>query len=473
MANGEHVQAQGGRVHSAVLRAVSGLMVSIFLIVFMAPFLVLALYSLPATDDFCKASLSFGAYPQQQPSVLAVTWMYYSRWSSRWLTTFLQSSIMSHVDLAAAYGWLLILVIIANIGALGYFFKTIFQLRPASALLAAGMFYAAYVASLSDPPQEIYWLTGAIEYNLSFSTILLVVSLLYQERRQPWYYCAIFLLSFAAPAQHEIAGIFLCGLIFTVAVVLRVKKLPARHWYLSLVAAAFSLAVVVLAPGNAVRAAQEHRHMWDVSHLPRWLAHALYHGLGWPASPAILAAGCCIFLLCQREKNSSSTGAFPPSWFRSAALCGMLFVVVEVAFIETATGVWMPYRVAAWFQFMFWLLLVCLIAGGIPEFYRVRFSPGTSIGVFALLAILLLGCANFRAALEDLHGPVQTWYRTGYSRLRQHGGSLTFEPVSSYPNLTFHQNLSSDPRCFVNVCLAHYLHADAVVVKDSTEECPH
>src|SRR5258705_4800298 len=222
------------------------------------------------------------------------------------------------------------------------------------------------------------------------------------------------------------------------AVVLRVKKLPVRHWYLSLVAAAFSLAVVVLAPGNAVRAAQEHRHMWDVAHLPRWIAHAFYHGLGWPASPTILAAGFCIFLLRQREKNSSSSGAFPPPWLRIAALCGMLFVVVEVAFVETATGVWLPYRVASWFQLMFWLLLVCLIAGGIPEIYRVRFSPGTSVGVFALLAILLLGSANFRAALQDLNGPVQTWYRTDESRLRQRGGSLTFEPVSGYPHLTFH-----------------------------------
>ena len=473
MTNGEHSQAQNDQMHSTFSRSASVLMASIITIFFLTPFLALAFYSLPSTDDFCKASLSFGAYPQQQPSVLAVTWLYYSQWSSRWLTTLLQSSIMSHVNLAAAYGWLLILVMLANIGALGYFFKTIFQLRPTAALLAAGIFYAAYIASLSDPPQELYWLTGAIEYNLSFSTILLLVSLLYQESRQAWYYAAILLLSIAAPAQHEIAGIFLCGLLLTVVAVLRLKKLPVRQWYLSLVGAALSLAVVVFAPGNAVRAAQEHRHMWDIAHLPRWVVHAFYHSFSWPASPAILVAGLCIFILCQRQVNSSDTSDFPPSWLRFATFGGMLFVVLEVAFIETATGVWVPYRVAAWFQFMFWIFLVCFIAGGIPELYRVRFSGATNLGAFALLAIILLGCTNFRVALEDLHGPVQAWYRVGHSRLQQHGSSLTFEPVSSYPNLTFHQNLSSDPRCFVNMCMAHYLHAESVVVKDSTEECPH
>lgn len=467
------MHAQDSPARSRVSRTLSGLMAPALLIVFLTPFLAIAFYSLPATDDFCKATLSFGQFPQQQSSVLAVTWLYYSQWSARWLTTFLQSLIMSHVDLAAAYGWLLLMVVIANVGALWYFFRTFFRLRSTNALLAAAIFYAAYVASLSDLPQQLYWLTGAIEYNLVFTTILLLVSLLYEERRQPWYYCAVVLLSVAAPAQHEIAGIFLCGVLFAGAVALRVRNLPARQWHLSLAVAIMSLAVVVLGPGNAIRAAQEHRHMWDIGHLPRWAAHAVYHSLSWPASPAILAAGCCIFLLCQRDKNTSGRDVFPPAWLGLTAGCGMLFVLAEVVLIETATGLWLPYRTAAWFQFMFWLFLVCFLAAGIPELYRVRFSPSTKAGAFLLLAAILLGCPNFRAAIEDLHGPVQSWYRADYSRLRQHGRSLTFEPIGNYPHLTFHQNLSSDPSCFVNVCLAHYLRADTVIVKDSPEECPH
>src|SRR6266404_5047973 len=130
MENVPHTYAQDGTVPSTVSRILSGLMVPVILVVFLTPFLALAFYSLPATDDFCKATLSFGEFPQKQPSVLAVTWRYYTQWSSRWLTTFLQSLIMSHFDLAAAYGWLLLMVVIANVGALWYFFRTIFRLRP-------------------------------------------------------------------------------------------------------------------------------------------------------------------------------------------------------------------------------------------------------------------------------------------------------------------------------------------------------
>src|SRR5579863_9607038 len=94
-------------------RAVSGFILPVILFVFLAPFMVLTFYSLPATDDFCKATLSFGATPRQQGSILAVTWMYYTQWSSRWLTTLLQSAIMSRFDLVGAYGWLLSMVIVA------------------------------------------------------------------------------------------------------------------------------------------------------------------------------------------------------------------------------------------------------------------------------------------------------------------------------------------------------------------------
>src|SRR6267154_917905 len=129
MENEPNMYAQDRTARPTVSRTLAGLMVPVLLIVFLTPFLALAFYSVPATDDFCKATLSFGAFPQQQPSVLAVTWLYYTQWSGRWLTTLLQSFIMSHVDLAAAYGWLVLMVVISNVGALWYFFRTIFRLR--------------------------------------------------------------------------------------------------------------------------------------------------------------------------------------------------------------------------------------------------------------------------------------------------------------------------------------------------------
>ncbi|MGA8143042.1 MAG: hypothetical protein WB987_04035, partial [Candidatus Acidiferrales bacterium] len=195
-------QGDGSPV-AAVLTCLSRWMIPVVLIIFLAPFVALVFYSVPALDDFCKASLSYDGVPQR--SALSITWLYYTQWSPRWVTTFTQSIVMSHVDLARAYGWLLLAVMVANFSALWYFFRTVFQLSRASSLLVAGVFYAAYIASLSDLAEQLYWLTGAIEYNLSFATLLVLASLLYQARRGLWYYLAIVVLSIVIPAQHEIA----------------------------------------------------------------------------------------------------------------------------------------------------------------------------------------------------------------------------------------------------------------------------
>lgn len=456
---------------STMARGGSRLIIPCVLVVFATPFLVLLFYSLPATDDFCKATLAFDTVPQS--GVLSVTWMYYTKWSPRWLTTFLQSFAMSHVNLTTHYGWLLLTVIITNLAALWYFFRTVFHLPRITSLLVAGTFYAAYVASLDDLQLELYWLTGAIEYNLSFSTLLVLVSLLYQARRAVWYYVTVALLSIAVPAQHEIAGTLLCMILLGGVIVMRVRKLPATQWYLSFAMAVLSQAVVMLSPGNAIRAAQEHKHLWDVAHLPRWVAHSFYHGINWLSHPAILVAGFCIFLLCQNDQDTNEAEPLPSTRLGIAGICAMFAVLGEVALVETASGTWIPSRVVAWFEFVFWLLFLCVILRGIPELHRVRFSQSTKIGAFSLLAVILLGSSNFRAAVEDVRGPAQSWWRMNSTRLQQRGGALEFQGPTRYPKLAMHQNVSSDSGCFVNKCMANYLRAKTVVVKDSDEECPH
>lgn len=443
------------------------------LIVFASPLFVLLFYSLPATEDFCKATLSFMSVPQ--PGILSVTWMYYTQWSSRWLTTFLQSFFMSHFDLIHAYSWLLLGVIITNLAALWYFFRSLFHLPRTTSLLAAGIFYASYVASVANPVASLYWLTGAMEYNLSFTTLLVLVSLLYRAGRSAWYYIIVVLLSIAVPAQHEIAGTLLCTILLGGVVVMCMKDIPCRQWYVSFGTATASLAIVVLSPGNARRAAQQHTALWDLSHFPKWVAHSFYHGLSWLSSPSILVAACCIALVSQDRAETHVTSNRPPRWLGIASLCAMFAVLCVESVVEIATATFIPDRVVDWFQFVFSLLFVCVIFG-IPEIHRTQFSVGTRIGAFLLLAVTLLGSWSFRTAVEDLRGPAQFWWRTDYARLVQHGGALEFEvppPYPKYPRMaTIPQSLAEDATCYVNRCLATYLHANSVIVKNSTEQCP-
>jgi hypothetical protein len=318
----------------------------------------------------------------------------------------------------------------------------------------------------------IFWLTGATEYFLSLSSLLFLVCLLYKPRRSFWYFVAIVFLSIAVPAQHEMAGTFLWSLLLVGMILTRFLKLPARHWYAAFVSASFSQFVVMISRGNSIRAAQEHRHLWDVSHLPKWLAHSSYHGLDWLSLPSILLAACCLLLLYQSNNPSQDSNKSWPQWVPLAAIAGMVFIVAEYCLVEMASGSWSPDRVVAWFSFVFCLLFVCLVLTGVPELSRVQFSQATKAGVLLLWAVTLLGSNNFRLALEDLHGPARAWHRIDVEQLNQRGGNINFQLPSKYPKLSMEQEVTPDPGCWVNRCLANYLHASTVASPNSTEKCP-
>jgi hypothetical protein len=436
---------------------------------FLTPFLLLVFYSTPATDDFCKAALSYNAV--RQPGILPITWMYYMKWTPRSLTVLLQSFIMSSFNLTSSYGWLLLIVITINLAALWHFFTTVFRLSRARSFLVAAVFYCAWVASITQPVEALYWLTGATEYNLSLSALLLLVSLLYRFRPTARYYIAVVALSLAIPALHEIAGTFLCMVLLTSAIIVRLRKNPAPHLYLSLGLTTLSQATMMLSPGIAVRAALEHKQLWDVAHFPKWIAHAFYQGVHWTAHPVVLVAACCIPLLVQ-NRQTSDTDILPPRWFGAAGLCGMFLLLCEAALIETGTGTWLPLYVITWFEFLFWLLSVCVVLSGAPELYRVGWASSTRLAVFVLLSVLLLGSANFRTALSDLtSGAARSWWRMSASRLGQRGSILEFQAPTRFPKLAMPQHLTVEPGCWVNRCMATYLGAKMVIVKDSSESC--
>lgn len=465
------------RVHRSVAallgmmpELLSRLLLPSALIVFLVPFILLLFYATPAADDFCKATLAFQTVPQR--SVLAVTWLYYTQWTPRWLTTLLQSLIMSRVDLPVAYGWLLLLVALTNLASLWYFFRAVFRLPNTTSLLVAVTFYAAWVASIDNLDEQIYWLTGATEYGLSLSAMLLLIGLLFQARTSVWHYATIILLSIAIPGLHEIAGAFVCAILLAGVIVMRIRQLLASQWQVSFGMAALSYAAIIFSPGTAVRAAMEHKQLWDTAHSLRWIAHSFYTGLNWLSAPAILLAGLTIVLLSQSDRRTEFVSQVQSKWLSLAGLGAMLLLLCLSAFVEIATAAWLPPRVVTWFEFVFWLLFVCVMLTRVPELLQVRFSVITRVGTFTLLAVTLLGSTNYRAAVGDLSGPARSWHRTDLFRLEQRGGSLEFEAPARFPKLAKPQMATGDPGCWVNRCMANYLHASTVVVKNAIDACP-
>jgi hypothetical protein len=446
----------------AVLSRAAGLIGPCALFVFAAPFAILLFYASPAGDDFCKASLSYSSIVQH--NAWTIMKLSYMGWSPRWLTVLIQSPVMHHVDLVGAYGWLLLIVLLTNLAALWYFFREFFRITPARALLLAAGFYAAWLATINNPGEEFYWLTEAIEYNLPLSELLVLLGLLYRYHRGAWYYAGIAVLSFAIPGQHEMAGSLLCAILLIGVASARIGRRPTGPWYVSLGFAAPSLAIVMLAPGNGVRAAFEHRHVWDTAHLWHWIASASQDGLLWLAHPQILLLACCVLLWRQSEPSPDVLPASQRAVW--APLAAMLAIFGELALIQFAGGSSLPDRVIGWLGFCLWLSLLCAVWAAVPKILPSRWLPAAGLVSWSLLAISLLGSSNFRAAVADLRGPAQTLSRVSKAWLVRRGGPLPPADPAQYPKLASPQLLSSDSNFWVNQCVANYLDASTVAAID-------
>jgi hypothetical protein len=478
-------QQATSRLLSLASPVAAGVLPAAILMTFAAPFFVLMFYSIPAYDDFCKAALvEFNGVPQ--PGVVALAWTHYIHSSPRWLTTFIQGVVMSKVDLFGAYGWLLLAVVGITVASLWYFVHTFLEASPKRSLLITALFYTAWMASIRTPAEALFWVTGATEYYLPLSALLVLVSLLHSFRGATWQYLVVAFLSFAIPALHEIAGTLLCAIALAGLICTRLKKAPSSPWAVALAASTLGMALFILSPGNAERAALEHRHSWDFAHAPYWIAHSFYHGLTWLWTPAVLAAAFYIFLVSHRQEGTEAAKGRPPQWLGPASLCFMLFTLCECSLVEIAGGTAIYGRVINWFQFVYWLLFVCAASTGM-RWIRGAFPTATKSGAFILVAVILLGSWNYRSVIEDLHGPAQSWRRS-YAQVDLHGparpsrrsyatqfasrgGELTFPAVTRFPKMAVRQGVTEDPGCWTNKCVARFLGAKSVVVPGSLEQC--
>ncbi len=284
-------------------------LLSLLFVCIAAPVVILLFYATPSSDDFCKATLSFNAVPQS--GILNLTWHYYLEWSPRWLTTLLESLVMNKLNMVTWYGCLLLLAMLSNLAALWYFCTAVLGLTRGAALVAAAGFYLAWLFNVASPGETIYWLTGAMEYQLSVSALLVLFSLLQQPRKAPWYYILLAVVSVWIPAEHELAGALVCCLLLAGTLFLLWQRRDARHWIFPLVLASLSFAIVMFAPGMSARLAHNRGHVSNHAPLLWYLKHALLgHGVTWLLCPAILIAALYISLLPKARNFHSDRPVF-------------------------------------------------------------------------------------------------------------------------------------------------------------------
>jgi hypothetical protein len=459
------------RLHG-LWRAFSQYLIPFGLLVFAVPFIALLFYASMNGDDYIYATNSYNC--SMQPAVrnmFTSTWLNYTQGSGRWLTSIFHGLLMTKFNLISFYPFPLIAIMLSNFLALAYWFAKFLRVSRNQALLAAGIFYAAWLASVVTPIEGVYWLTEAIEYQLSFTAILILAGLLCTSRQTRLGYVALALLAIAVPAQHEIAGAFLLVCLGAGLIAAYVKKVETRQWWLCFGLVALSLGAVIFSPGKILQFAQGHKETPDVAHVLPFVKHAIKLGFSWLMTPAVLVSALILPIVLRFQAQPPSENHYrPPRWLALVGLGIMCIVVAEYGAAEMTSGYGvLPYRTVGWFQFVFWLLLVCTVLVGLPDLSQMKFSDGSRIGISMLLVVTLLGSPNFRTAEKDWRGPAKAYWRSSVARLEQRGSSLQFDALPPRPALFRDTGLSTTPKCWVNSCMAVYLGVNSVVTKDPTE----
>lgn len=216
--------------------------------------IILSFFACPQADDFAFANSlhNFGWLGSQ------INW--YKTWFGRFSSTMLLIS-GSYIDFSILYKLFPVSAIFGYIFAFYLVSKKVFpDITKKFWLVSAITLFLLYVSGMPSLSQEIYWFTGWATY--APANIAIMIFLVYFDSiKNNKNYILLILLGVFVIGSNEVS-MFLV-MIFMFAALLRDRK-NKRLWSMVAIFALFSL-IVVLAPGNAVRAAKEHNFLFSLA----------------------------------------------------------------------------------------------------------------------------------------------------------------------------------------------------------------
>lgn len=334
-----------------------------------APFFLLTHYAHPSADDFC-----YGALFRQEGFWNHIKGEYLG-WKGRYTAIFFTAAYHKAGGMLATYGLALSLLLASLLLALYAFVRSLTEAaasRARTLFIAAGL-AALYLGTMPKVPAGLYWIDGALQYQLGGVFLLLSFAALFTLYRtgaasSAWLACISIFLAIGTSELAMITLVVLTAILAcNRAVVHGQHRLP---WSAVAVATLLSTALLVLAPGNAVRA--EHASP-DAGQFWYAFSHATYHAgrqlASWLANPGLWLA----------------TAAFIPTALRLVYLDGIR-------------------KAAGWTGFLVVLGLVPALIWS--YFFGLWWAAGTNPPGRALNLIYLVLLAGWFAGVLELIGAI-------------------------------------------------------------------
>ena len=329
--------------------------------------------------------------------------------------------------------------------------------------LVSSTFCLLYWSAMPAVGDSLFWLNGAIYYELTASGVMLFLAFLLRQRLDASRAALLAIGAVCLTGSHEVAALFLTAVLLG-GLVLRFRD-PGSDWpwWAALLAVAVcGTAVAVFAPGNFTRAASaggSHRLMAAFAttalNLLRWIPR-------WTLDAPLLLALCVLLIDPDIRMRPDWT---PPSGKLRLVFMGVAaFALIAGFFIPGwATGGLMAGRLLNWLYLLFLSsLLVHLLLWKATRKIPIAANENLRSAAQVLLFVAMLAAGNPRLAVADLALRIPQWAasrRAALAGLEAHhrdGAPAAFPVIPPYPHMYFDYDVAEDPAAYPNRSMARY-----------------
>ncbi len=384
---------------------------SIFIILAILPFIVLAAFVNPLYDDYSYANnvLRVGFYDAQINL--------YHQWAGRYFSNILLSLNPIVWGNFTLYKIVPLFIIWLTYASIFCFIQTLLKksLEMSIKLCGAGLLTVLFLNGMPDPLDGIYWIPGSLSYQFAnILTFFLLALLMKAFENPPKPRISLIIVSYflivAIVGSSETSMVFLLFIISSLTAVSFIQTSPNRWIWLGLWALTILCSFLVMAsPGNEIRSlafANRHQFFYSVGMA---LAQEVRFIATWITNPGFILISIFTVPMAQKlieENELQKKYFFLHPLISTALLLGLIFCGLFPPY--WATGILGQHRsvnVAYFFFLIGWfLLLFNWVAyfnqkGVEMEFRLPKFVY--AIGL-PLLLISLLATNNSREAVIDL-----------------------------------------------------------------------
>ena len=447
--------------------------------------------------------LSFFAYPQADDFIFANSlykfgWLgsqinWYKTWFGRFSSTMLLIS-GSYVDFLIPYKVFPVLTIFGYIFAFYLILKKVCpDISKKFGLILAVTIFLLYISGMPSLSQEFYWFTGWATYAPANIATMILISY-FDSIKNNKIYILLILLGVFVIGSNEVSMLIL---MISVFILLLKDYKNKRLWLMFAIFTLFSL-VVILAPGNAVRAAKEHDFLFSLA-ASSGLTGTLI-GI-WLLNPLLWVAA---FLFCCFRQKMKIKIVLPKEK-PVIVICFLLFLIFCAPFTHFwSTGVPAPGRTLNISFFVFILLFIYIVSLEKTQAVMVKILRKKFL-LFPILGVWLVGNL-YISSLDPMQKhefsfyrqhPVEAvkWVVTTYGQNNLYhiyadvfsgkasdfrktmlereekiknykGGNLCLSKIERIPKSIFYKDISEDPLKGENIGFAEYYHLEKVAVCD-------